>query len=44
MSPRYGWNEMPEEVREFIKNCPYDWDFFGKPLKCPQQHDNWGFE
>jgi hypothetical protein len=29
-SPRYGFNEMPENVLKVLKNCPYDWDFQGK--------------
>jgi hypothetical protein len=29
-SPRYGFNEMPENVLKLLKDCPYSWYFEGK--------------
>jgi hypothetical protein len=38
-SPRFGYDAMPQEIKEGIEKCKYDWDYHGKYVKSFEKYD-----
>jgi hypothetical protein len=43
-SPRYDWNNMPEEIRNMITKYYLKWDFFGKYVPNLYNHKRNGYQ